>query len=226
MYWRVRTQKTLERLEREARRMLQLEADLSHFAEQYYAHVGAYAERLATLESMLVVQESPEVTPRTMHEVQHQREMVHARQSELKTRYRSLAKEIHPDRAMAVNGTGTHAAHMQSLNEAYAQGDLSAMLRLEAEMLLARDLNGGESLEVQLREIERAADTYAAGYRQLLNSPLNELMLRQLSAQLAGWNWVDAVVQRVQRAIEQSERALVAANIAAIGDWRISAQAA
>lgn len=225
MYWRVRTHKTLERLEREARRMLQLEADLSAFAEEYYRHVGSHAERLAQLESMLAGQEAAEVGARTMQEVQVQREMPQMRQSELKTRYRALAKEIHPDRAMVLEGIGAPAERMQALNEAYTQGDLSCMLRMEAETLLLKS-DASMSLEMRLREIERAADTYAAGYRQLLNSPLNELMLRQLSAQLAGWNWIDAVVNRVQIAIAQSERALVQANIAAIGDWRHQAQAA
>ncbi len=114
---------------------------------------------------------------------------------------------------------------MQSLNSAYAQGDLPVMLRLEAEILLSRtDLT--LAVEERLREVERAADTYAAGYRQLLNSPLNELMLRQLSARLAGWDWMETVIQRVQRTIVAHERALAVANIAAIGEWRSAAQVA
>ena len=224
-YWRIRIRKTLDRLERESRRMLQLEAELSAFAELYYTDVGVYVERLAELEAMLMAENTPVATPDTMSDVLAQRDMAQSRSAELKTRYRALAKEIHPDRSMLVEGEGAPAVQMQSLNSAYAQGDLPTMLRLEAELLLERtDIE--LSVDDRLREVERAADTYAAGYRQLLNSPLNELMLRQLSARLAGWDWMQAVVNRVQRTIEQHERALAIANIAAIGDWRASAQVA
>jgi hypothetical protein len=223
-YWRIRIRKTLDRLERESRRMLQLEAELSAFAEQYYTDVGVYVERLASLEALLMAENAPPATPDTMSDVLAQREVPQSRGVEMKTRYRALAKEIHPDLAMSVEGVGSPADQMQVLNSAYAQGDLPTMLRLEAEILLER--TDTLSVEERLREVERAADTYAAGYRQLLNSPLNELMLRQLSARLAGWDWMQAVVNRIQRTIVAHERALAVANIAAIGDWRVAAQAA
>ncbi len=221
MYWRVRIKKTLERLEREARRMLQLEAELSDFAERYYRHVGDYVERLSLLESQLLHAAAPqEASPGTLQDVAAQRDMKSQRSAELKTRYRQLAKEIHPDRAMMVEGNGDRASLMQALNVAYQHGDLATMLRIEAEMLLTALDESFPALEDRLRAVERAADTYACGYRELLNSPLNELMLRALQARLAGWDWMEAVVKRVQRAINENERALVEANIAAIGDWR------
>jgi hypothetical protein len=225
MYWRVRARKTLERLEREARRMLQLEAELTQFATVYYAHVGKYVQRLADLESQLLTATPQEASSSTISEVIAQVEMKETRQTELKNRYRMLAKEIHPDRAMMVDGAGDRASLMQALNSAYSQGDLATLLRIEADMLLAAVDDSLPALEERLRAVERAADTYAAGYRELLNSPLNELMLRALSARLAGWDWMEAVVKRVKRAIEQSERAIVEANIAAIGDWRQGAVA-
>lgn len=225
MYWRVRAQKTLERLEREARRMLQLEAELTQFATTYYQYVGKYAQRLTELEAQLLVATPQETSSSTINEVIAQVEMKETRQTELKSRYRMLAKEIHPDRAMMVDGAGDRASQMQTLNAAYQQGDLATMLRIEADMLLTAFDDSLPALEERLRAVERAADTYASGYRELLNSPLNELMLRALSARLAGWDWMDAVVKRVQRAIEASERAIVEANIAAIGDWRQGASA-
>jgi hypothetical protein len=45
-------------------------------------------------------------------------------------------------------------------------------------------------------------------------------MLRAMQARLAGWDWMEAVVRRVERTIEEKERAAVVANIAAIGEWR------
>jgi hypothetical protein len=219
-YWRIRVTKTLERMERESRRMLALEAELTQFAEHYYSQVGAYVERLTELETQLLNCATPEISTGTLTEVIAQRDMKQTRQLELKNRYRMLAKEIHPDRSMMVDGSGDRASQMQSLNVAYQHGDLATMLKLEAEMLLMHTDAGLPALEERLRAVERAADTYASGYRELLNSPLNELMLRALQARLAGWDWMEAVVKRVQRAIAASERAIVEANITAIGDWR------
>lgn len=225
MYWRVRSQKTLDRLERETRRMFLLEAELTAFAANYYAQVGHHAERLMELEAQLLTAAPQEASTSTLNEVIAQCGMQQTRRAELKSRYRMLAKEIHPDRAMVVEGGGDRASQMQVLNAAYQQGDLATLLRLEAEMLLTSTDASLPALEERLRAVERAADTYAQGYRELLNSPLNELMLRALNARLAGWDWMEAVVKRVLRAIAASERALAQASIAAIGDWRHQATA-
>ena len=226
-YWRVRVTKALETLEREARRMLQLEEELGQFASTYYEVVGAAAERLSRLEQQLMTEVAATPSYATVAElpaVIAQCDVREARRAELKTRYRNLAKEIHPDRAMVVTGNGTRAEHMQTLNVAYQRGDLPALLKLEAEMLYSTIAHGDagalQKLEDAVRAIERAADTYADGYRAMLRSPINELMLRAMQARLAGWNWMDAVLQRVERTIEEKERALAEASIAAIGDWR------
>lgn len=228
-YWRVRMQGTLERLEREARRMFQLEEELHQFANHYYEAVGGVTERLAQVEQRLAADVATEKKPadtvnEAMPVVLAQRDAGAERRVELKARYRSLAKEIHPDRAMVVGSAGNRANHMHALNTAYQHGDLAALLRLEAEMVLTPLLEqaGADTaaLERGLREVERAADTYADGYRGMLGSPLNELMLRAMSARLAGWDWVDAVVKKVERTIVEKERAAVEANIAAISEWR------
>lgn len=236
-YWRVRMTRTLERLEREARRMLQLEEELSAFAVAYYEAVGDAAERLALLDQQLQ-QEHPARHASTaslpeMPIVMAQRDARAARRTELKHRYRSLAKDIHPDRAMVVEGAGTNANHMHTLNVAYQKGDLAGMLKLEAEILVQSIVpetatlpDATCQLDRALREVERAADTYAEGYRALLHSPINELMLRALSARMAGWDWTDAVVKRLERSIEEKERALAVASIAAIGEWRDATTAA
>lgn len=236
-YWRVRITKTLERLEREARRMLQLEEELGAFATEYYAAVGSAAERLAALEEKLAEaaeqREKPVAPPiRELPAVLAQCDARTARRVELKSRYRNLAKEIHPDRAMVVEGAGEKASHMHTLNAAYQHGDLASLLKLEAEIALAQvtQEEGAvaattSQLDAALREVERAADTYAQGYRNLLHSPMNELMLRAINARLAGWDWMQAVVIRIERTIEEKERAAVLANIAAMGEWRAAAQA-
>ena len=226
-YWRVRITTTLDRLEREARRMFHLESELSHFAREYYAAVGEAVERLAYLEQLTAPAGVDSDVPHAMPAVLAQRDAHSTRQAELKARYRSLAKEIHPDRAMVVEGAGYAANNMHTLNAAYQHGDLAALLKLEAQMLLdqmtAADGTISAEFERALREVERAADTYAEGYRSMLGSPLNELMLRAMSARLAGWDWVQAVVRKVERAIEEKERAVIEEGIAQIGAWRSTA---
>ncbi len=228
-YWRTRTQTQLDQLEREARRMFQLEEDLSAFAKHYYQAVGAVSERLAQVEQRLASVGSDEVVA-SMPTVIAQRDASDARRSELKTRYRALAKEVHPDRAMVIDSAGTLATTMHALNAAYHHGDLAAVLRIEAQMLLAQvpheEPHASAAMEQALRDIERAANTYAEGYRTLLNSPLNELMLRAMSAQLAGWDWMKAVVRKVERTIEEKERAAAIEHIEQIGAWRDSVQVA
>lgn len=54
----------------------------------------------------------------------------------------------------------------------------------------------------------------------MLGSPLNELMLRAMSARLAGWDWMEAVVKKLEQAIAAHERAVIEASIAQIGAWR------
>jgi hypothetical protein len=231
-YWRVRIATMLDRLEREARRMFHLERELSEFAAEYYAAVGEVTERLTEVEQRIHGESPPEVASMVapLPDIQASMDASLARRSELKIRYRQLAKEIHPDRAMVTQSTGTNANHMHTLNAAYQQGDLAAMLKLEAEMLLSSTLDEALSntpaIEHALRELERAANTYADGYRAMLNSPLNELMLRAMSARLAGWDWMQAVVKKVERAIEEKERAMIEANIAAITEWREQVSAA
>lgn len=220
-YWRGRIEAALTTLEREARRMFQLEQELSLFAAAYYDTVGPAAERLAALEQ---AQGMPAVHPTVdaLPEASVQREARGARLGEIKTRYRSLAKEIHPD--CAADAAAGVAGAMHTLNAAYQKGDLAALLKLEAQMALSRIDDemptAGAELEAALREIERAATTYADGYRAMLGSPLNELMLRAMSARLAGWDWMDAVVKKLEQAIESHERAAIEASIAQISAWR------
>jgi hypothetical protein len=224
-YWHARIQGVLERLEREARRMFQLEADIRQFAEEYYATVGAAAERLSAMEQQLASASAvAEVLPVRHQALMAQRDTLDARQSEIKSRYRSLAKSLHPDRAPEQQPDTRSITQMHQLNTAYHRGDLAAMLRLEGDMLvhsLLRDIaHGTLALEHALHDIERAADTYAEGYRALLHSPLNELMLRALSARMAGWDWMQAVVRNIERRIEEKARAGIEAGIAEIGAWR------
>ena len=211
-YWRVRITKTVERLEADARRMLALEEQLTAFADIYYEAVGEAAGRLAELEEEQ--NESQQATAPCAAELEEAslyRESKTARAQEIKSRYRMIAKEIHPDRAMVLHSSVDNAQNMQSLNEAYRKGDLAALLRLEAQMHLTQlyDANAAATtrIEMALYEVNRAADTYANSYRELLNSPMNELMLRAMSARMEGWDFVAAVVKGIEKTIGEKQLA-------------------
>lgn len=229
-YWQTRVQTMLGKLEHEARRMFQLESELSLFATEYYAAVGEASERLAAVEERIGQEVTGRELVEAMPDIHETISAGQVRQRELKQRYRTLAKSIHPDRAMLTHGAGEPAQQMQVLNAAYQKGDLAALLKLEAEMALVHVLEKGfvdtRELEATLHEISRATATYADSYREMLNSPLNELMLRAMSARLAGWNWIETVVRKVERAVEEKERAAAEASIAAISEWRMQIGAA
>ena len=214
-YWRVRVAKTIESLEREARRMFQLEAQLTRFAEEYISAVGPWADYLAALDAQF---EAPLAEANEDREALAlaltQRSQNAARAEELKTRYRTLAKEMHPDRQgdvsqeMSSDIAGERAEKMRALNAAYAATDLAALLKCEAEILMMQLCEDWSLAEVHLRDMERAVETYASGYRQLLNAPLNHLMLRSLSAQQSGWDFIGSAIQRFQRGIAVREETL------------------
>jgi hypothetical protein len=120
---------------------------------------------------------------------------------------------------------------MHTLNTAYQQGDLAALLKLQAQLQLTRlcdiDFSATAALESALYDVNRAADTYAQGYRDLLNSPLNELMLRAIAAQMEGWDFMQAVVQRIERSIEEKAQELLLLNAMTMArSWQPSGQAA
>ena len=196
----------LDRLEEEARRMLQLEAQISAFAIEYYEAVGTAVMRLIALEQV-------------EHEPlwQAAREMGMARNAELKWRYRTLAKEMHPDRA----GSHTLPTQMHQLNAAYRQGDLAALLRLEAQWSLMK--HEGAALVTAFAEVEAATQTYVNAYRMLLRCPLYELMQRSSAAGRAGADWMAEVRLHIEERIAQAQREYARANIAAISAWREAA---
>ena len=215
-YWRVRVAKAVEALEREARRMLQLEAQLAAFSQEYYTVVGPWAEYLAGLEAQLEAPPGEYNKDETaaVPLAAAQRDLLAVRQDELKARYRQLALEIHPDRN-APEQSAARAAQMQLVNSAYAKGDLAALLRCEAEIVMSQFEGDWSRAEGHLRDLERASETYAAGYRTLLNSPLNHLMLRSMAATREGWDWMGAVVNRMEHAAEACQEMLSVSGVQA-----------
>lgn len=226
IYLRARLRDALKQLEIHARAALALELELTGFIETYYAAVGEYVEQLVALESQLEHTQTSEeefaAITSAMHDAAKQAQQDRA--EELKKRYRTLAKNIHPD---VLNTTSyvEAAVRMQEVNEAYDARDLAKLVRLQAEWTLENILNMPEDirlpeLRAQLSAVDKASTQYQKERMGLMHSPVYELMLRATSARMAGRDWIAAVVHKIKAAIALKERSLVTAKLEAISDWR------
>ncbi len=193
--WQSRIRTMAERLETQARRLLQLEAALAHFAERYYTTLEAAVLQLAALDGTHGALADFALAEEQCGSSQR-------RVDEVKARYRSLARVLHTDHASS-------AEYLQRLHNAYHGGDLAALLGMEAELfltqLVTRNIRATMELETALYDVSRAADTYAEGYRARLHSPLYELMLRDQAAAQEGWDYTAALLHKLQEAIAAKE---------------------
>lgn len=201
VHWQNHSLKTIEKLENEARRLLRLEQELALFAQDLHQAAGQLALLLAERDAERG--EPSDVTPvPDAEEVAVFQAQQHARAEEVKTRYRYLARAI--DQLGMSEGLSGRGALTEALNTAYRQRDIAAMLHLEAQLEVNKhqlDFGDTAALECTLRDITRASETYAKAYRELLHSPLNELMLRALVARQEGWDFVAAVKHQLEDAL-------------------------
>jgi len=233
IYLRARLTHALKHLEVHARAALALELELTQFIETYYAAVGEYVEKLVQLETELEgehdhnEEEFAAITS-AMHDAAKRAQQDRA--SELKQRYRALAKNIHPD-VQGGEDEVAAAVRMQEVNEAYDARDLAKLVRLQAEWTLANILTMPvdirlPELRAQLTAVDKASQQYQQERMGLMHSPVYELMLRATSARMAGRDWIAAVVHKIKTAIALKERSLVTAKLEAISDWRYQHRAA
>lgn len=192
-YWRVRIAKTLDHFEGEIRRMLRVEETLERFAQSTIDRLNPYMAALRQLTPQMIDALNLPRAPFDWAE----KDVLAARASEMKARYRQLAKEIHPDFAGEENGTPT----MADINAAYARADLAALIRMEAQSLMPDVTQPPQAYEDFVRQVELATQTYRQAYTQLLHTPLYALYARATSAQEDGWDWADALIRRVKRAV-------------------------
>lgn len=233
IYLRARLTHALKHIEMHARATLSLELELTSFIETYYAAVGAYVEKLVALESELegahnASEEEFAAITSAMHDAAKQAQLDRA--NELKKRYRTLAKHIHPD-VQSTEDYVEAAVKMQEVNEAYDGRDLAKLVRLQAEWTLENILTMSEDirlpeLRAQLIAVEKATNQYQQERLGLMHSPVYELMLRATSARMAGRDWIAAVVHKIKTQITLKERTLVTAKLEAISDWRHQHRAA
>lgn len=193
-YWRLRITKALEQLETEVRRMVRVESGLERFAQDMVARLQPYMDALRNLPRELA---DPLAVPKAPF-VWVEQGVAAARTREIKSRYRLLAKELHPDAAVE------HASgiSMSEVNHAYTREDLALLVRLEAQSLSPDDAQPVAMFEDFVRQVEQATATYRQAYTRLLNSPLYSLYARAASAQEDGWDYVESLTRRIKRVIE------------------------
>lgn len=192
-YWRVRISKTLDQLENEVRRMLRIETALEHFAQHVVQRLSAQRAAVAQLPAQQAAAIGLPNAPFEWVELG----VAPARAMELKSRYRQLAKELHPDTA-----TDSGRPTMSEVNAAYATSDLARMVRLEAQTLAPDTAYAALSYEDYIRQVEQATATYRQAYTHLLNTPLYSLYARASSATEDGWDFIENLARRISRALE------------------------
>jgi len=195
-YWRVRVHKTLEQLETETRRMLRVESGLEQFAQQMVVRLQPYMALSVALPAGIASGLALPQAPFAWVE----KGVGAARAAELKQRYRQLAKDLHPDAQLSLEGKPS----MAEVNHAYATGDLAALVRMEAMVLAPTEDAPTAAFEDFVRQVEQATQTYRQAYAQLLNSPLYALYARAASAQEDGWDFVESLTRRIKRAAESA----------------------
>jgi hypothetical protein len=198
-YWRVRIAKTLDHFESEIRRMLRVEDALESFAQQTTARLSPYMASIRQLSPEMIEALS---IPRAPFEWS-EKNIARTRALELKNRYRQLAKEMHPDYKSALEDSPS----MTEINAAYGRSDLALLIRLEAQAMLPDVSQPPQAFEDFVRQVELATQTYRGAYSQLLHTPLYALYARAVSAQEDGWDWADALIRRIKRAIDPAHMA-------------------
>jgi hypothetical protein len=181
-------------LEENLRALITLEDAVSAFSTRYFAAI-AEMELVDTTASS-----HKETAPLVddFSELEHQRA---TRAKHLKTSYRTLAKQFHPDRVQA--SSAQHSV-MQAVNDAYARQDLAALTRLELEHSLssAEVDDAGMMLAEKLARCEQLIGLLSEQRSALEQSPLFELHERELLARMQGRDFI----AQVKRSLKNKQR--------------------
>ncbi len=185
----------LKTLEENLRALITLEDTVSAFSARYFAAM-AEMEQLTTA-SVSRLEAAP--LANDFSDLEHQRA---ARARHLKTSYRTLAKQFHPDRTP--QGSAQHAV-MQAVNDAYARQDLAALTRLELEHSLSSSAqyeDAGMMLAEKLARCEQLIGLLSEQRAALEQSPLFELHERELLARMQGRDFI----AQVKRSLKSKQR--------------------
>jgi hypothetical protein len=169
--------------------------ELDSFLKDYYARILHLCERLENIRhsSMCLKEQNPNLPKKD----------IASSQSQLKSLYRSLIKECHPD-----NKGGKHMLLAGDVIAAYEKKSLSGLwwLSIQNQFSCLPKLAIEHYLHAESQKISRAIHDNHECYDQLLNSPAWQLKERVWEAQLLGVNLVEQIVLQVENQIYVLEK--------------------
>jgi hypothetical protein len=132
---------------------------------------------------------------------------------ELKSLYRKLARQYHPDIALDPQEKERRSIIMVQVNEAYTRGDLQALERLSAELAMAPEAVPGDDLGSELirviRKIAQIDRRLAAVHEEinsLTESDLGRLMEQSEKARQQGRDLLDMLAADLRRKIVERRK--------------------
>ena len=219
-----RSKKALNALDAACDSLQKLESQMEVFLTDYYDQVGAYVEELERLEDELnkVKQQHPttstviESLVQQVHDTVLRREFSKEMEQEMKSLYRSMAKEYHPDMAAGKAAIAQMKRDVfQTIQEAYARRNIGELWRLKWELEQRNALDETEpehrvnKLQAHCSKMQQALEEVETRRAMLERSPACALMRRALHYQLSGRDFIEIVLSNIQQRIADKRRELV-----------------
>lgn len=130
---------------------------------------------------------------------------------ELKSLYRRLAKQFHPDGSLDPQEKTQRSVIMAQINEAYARGDVATLQRMDNELAISPEAVSGEGIGVELiRVIRKMAQidgrlaTLEQEIVQLQESELFQLRAQHEESTRQGRDLLDALAVGILRRIAET----------------------
>lgn len=214
-----RNDRTVSKLDSACDTLRRLETEIEFFLDDYYGRVGASIEQLRQLE-----QEITQLSGEAAEPVKNQDAPdapLPGLDRDLKTLYRALAMQCHPD----IAGEEAHNARaIRNLNDAYAKRNIGELWRIGRELdLTNKDLSATERLTRLKAHCERMQQTLEAveTRRMALEvSPAYALMQRAFHYRLCGQDFIENVQSHIKSQIEEAKRQLVRMQLQELSEMR------
>ena len=225
-----RTKRAVSKLDTACDQLRELESELEHFLNDYYAQVGSYVEELHDIEKQLMqLDASYEACSQTplldtfvadTHVQIMQKKNATRLTGELKSLYRTMVKDYHPDMA-----TGSKAVEqlkedvIRTINDAYARRNLGELYKLKFDMEAKRKGHAMDKedkvalYEQRYGAIDRALQDVDQRKARIMSSPAYQLMQRALEARLAGKDLIATIIHDLQQQIRMKQRRMVTTKI-------------
>jgi len=218
-----RSNLTVQSLKIACEELAGLEADLERFLSHYYEQVGGYFEQLEAIDRELTDYKNP-LKRRLARFAQAKRpseEVMPLRQNQaierdMKSLYRDMAKEFHPDLPAGDQAVAEMKEDaIRVLNDAYARKNLGELWKIKCEVEARKDKGRLpaekklDRLSERVEQLQRALQEVEGRRATLEQSPAFALMQRAFQMRLCGQDFIEAVLRDVKGQIERKRQELV-----------------